>query len=251
MILTSIALVLLTAAAAGVPAIWLIRDQLDRQAWAQVEQGSLAAQALYEAQRNELDHLATLTAQRPTLHELLAQGDLEATQAYLQTLQEGSGLDLVLVCDDAGVAAQAGQALAHNLCAEEAIAGFHLYQDGPSSRAWLFASHPLETGATGAPGTVFVGTALDDGFAVQMRARTGLEHSLHLQGLQAEGQPLATSLTAPPVAACPDLELNREIFDLLNPEEFGITLSETFQIDPEASTCAIIVPHEEANYFNI
>ncbi|WP_228135706.1 hypothetical protein [Halarcobacter anaerophilus] len=30
---------------------------------------------------------------------------------------------------------------------------------------------------------------------------------------------------------------------MLNPEEFGVTLSETFQIDPEQSTCAIIVPH--------
>jgi 5-methyltetrahydrofolate--homocysteine methyltransferase len=56
---------------------------------------------------------------------------------------------------------------------------------------------------------------------------------------------------SPGYAACPDLELSREIFDLLNPEEFGVTLSETFQIDPEQSTCAIIVPHFKANYYNI
>jgi hypothetical protein len=46
MILSFVMLVLLTAAAAGLPVVWLIRDQLGRQAWAQVEQGSLAAQAL-------------------------------------------------------------------------------------------------------------------------------------------------------------------------------------------------------------
>jgi 5-methyltetrahydrofolate--homocysteine methyltransferase len=56
---------------------------------------------------------------------------------------------------------------------------------------------------------------------------------------------------SPGYAACPDLAQNRQIFNLLNPEKFGITLSETFQIDPEQSTCAIVVPHSEAKYFNI
>ena len=42
-------------------------------------------------------------------------------------------------------------------------------------------------------------------------------------------------------AACPDLELNRPLFNLLRPEEFGIELSETFQIHPEQSTSALVV----------
>ncbi len=56
---------------------------------------------------------------------------------------------------------------------------------------------------------------------------------------------------SPGYAACPDLAMNRTIFDLLKPEEFDIKLSETFQIHPEQSTCAIIVPNDEAKYFNI
>ncbi|MHC3993423.1 methionine synthase [Thiomicrolovo sp. ZZH C-3] len=51
--------------------------------------------------------------------------------------------------------------------------------------------------------------------------------------------------------ACPDLELNRPLFDLLKPEEFGIELSETFQIHPEQSTSAIVVHHKEATYYNV
>ena len=51
--------------------------------------------------------------------------------------------------------------------------------------------------------------------------------------------------------ACPDLELNRPLFDLLKPEEFGIELSETFQIHPEQSTSAIVVYHPEATYYNV
>ena len=56
---------------------------------------------------------------------------------------------------------------------------------------------------------------------------------------------------SPGYAACPDLAMNRQIFDLLKPEDFDIELSETFQIHPEQSTVAIIVPNKKANYFNI
>ncbi|MDD3324997.1 MAG: methionine synthase [Sulfurospirillaceae bacterium] len=51
--------------------------------------------------------------------------------------------------------------------------------------------------------------------------------------------------------ACPHLDDTRVIFDLLKPEEFGITLSETFQIHPEQSTTAIVMHHGEALYFNV
>ena len=56
---------------------------------------------------------------------------------------------------------------------------------------------------------------------------------------------------SPGYASCPDLAMNRTIFDLLKPEEFGVELSETYQIHPEQSTVAIIVPNKEAKYFNI
>jgi 5-methyltetrahydrofolate--homocysteine methyltransferase len=51
--------------------------------------------------------------------------------------------------------------------------------------------------------------------------------------------------------ACPALEDTKVIFDLLKPEEFGIHLSETFQIHPEQSTTAIVMHHKEALYFNV
>ncbi len=51
--------------------------------------------------------------------------------------------------------------------------------------------------------------------------------------------------------ACPDLEQNVPLFDLLKPEEQGIELSETFQIHPEQSTSAIVVYHPNATYYNI
>jgi len=49
--------------------------------------------------------------------------------------------------------------------------------------------------------------------------------------------------------ACPNLEDQEQLFRLLRPERIGVSLSEEFQLVPEQSTSAIIVPHPEAKYF--
>ena len=51
--------------------------------------------------------------------------------------------------------------------------------------------------------------------------------------------------------ACPDLEQNRVLFDILHPEEFGIELSETFQMHPEQTTSALVVHHPNATYYAV
>ena len=51
--------------------------------------------------------------------------------------------------------------------------------------------------------------------------------------------------------ACPDLEEQAKIWQLLQPERIGATLSEEFQIEPEQSTSALIVHHPDAHYFSI
>ncbi len=51
--------------------------------------------------------------------------------------------------------------------------------------------------------------------------------------------------------ACPNLEDQAKLFELLEPERIGVELSEEFQLDPEQSTSALIVHHPEAKYFNI
>ncbi len=51
--------------------------------------------------------------------------------------------------------------------------------------------------------------------------------------------------------ACPNLEDQTKIFELLKPERIGVELSEEFQLHPEQSTSAIIVHHPEAKYFNV
>jgi 5-methyltetrahydrofolate--homocysteine methyltransferase len=50
--------------------------------------------------------------------------------------------------------------------------------------------------------------------------------------------------------ACPDIEQQTQLCELLAPERIGVELSEEFQLHPEQSTSAIIVHHPEAKYFN-
>ncbi len=50
--------------------------------------------------------------------------------------------------------------------------------------------------------------------------------------------------------ACPDVEQQAVLVDLLEPGRIGVELSEEFQLHPEQSTSALIVHHPEAKYFN-
>jgi PAS domain S-box-containing protein len=193
MILSLIALVLLTAITAGAPAVWLIHDQLKRQAWAQVEQGRRATLALYAARQSDVTDLATLTAQRPTLRDLLAREEMPALPAYLDTLKMGAGLDLVQICDSEGrVVAQAGEWPPATACAATTERGFHVLAVDSASQAWLLGTHLIEVTANDVETRflVMVGIALDDVFAVQMRDQTGLEHTVLV-----DGDPAATSLS--------------------------------------------------------
>lgn len=50
--------------------------------------------------------------------------------------------------------------------------------------------------------------------------------------------------------ACPNLEDQAKIFELLEPEKnIGVRLTEGFHLEPEQSTNALIVHHPQAKYF--
>ncbi len=51
--------------------------------------------------------------------------------------------------------------------------------------------------------------------------------------------------------ACPNLEDQTKLFELLGGERIGVRLTEEYSLDPEQSTNAIIVHHPEARYFNV
>lgn len=51
--------------------------------------------------------------------------------------------------------------------------------------------------------------------------------------------------------ACPNLEDQALIMELLRPERIGITLTDEYELVPEQSTSALICHHPEARYFNV
>ncbi len=51
--------------------------------------------------------------------------------------------------------------------------------------------------------------------------------------------------------ACPNLEDQRKLFQLVPGEKIGVTLSDTLQMHPEQTTSAIIVHHPQAKYFGV
>jgi 5-methyltetrahydrofolate--homocysteine methyltransferase len=51
--------------------------------------------------------------------------------------------------------------------------------------------------------------------------------------------------------ACPNLEDQAKLFELLEPGDIGVELTEEFMLNPEQSTSAIVVHHPAAKYFNV
>jgi 5-methyltetrahydrofolate--homocysteine methyltransferase len=53
-------------------------------------------------------------------------------------------------------------------------------------------------------------------------------------------------------AAIPELADHKKVFALLGvPEAIGVTLTESYQLVPEQSTAAIVVPHPDTVYFAV
>jgi len=51
--------------------------------------------------------------------------------------------------------------------------------------------------------------------------------------------------------ACPDLEQQKILFELIRPEQIGVELTEGFMMEPEASVSALVFHHPDATYFSV
>ena len=169
-------LVLMTALAVGLPAIWLIEGQLDQQAWSQIDQAEGTAVSLYEKRFLELQNYAILTAQRPTLNSLLGANDIQALRSYLLTLQEGADLDLIDICQSNQT--NIGTHPFLSTCGYPPEGRFLLADISGSKQAWMIARSPIE----GTDSQVIVGQALNDSFTEEISDQIGLELVLFSQG---------------------------------------------------------------------
>ena len=179
-VLPMIALVILTALAVGIPAILVLQDQLEGQAQILSEQGNQTTHILITNRLNDLSYLAVLTTQRPTLHRLILEDDLEQLSPYLETLRQGAGLDAVLICQDSTqLILQVGIGLPPDACQGETPSE-NVFFDLSNRQGWLLASQTIPFELEGVD--VIVGISLNDQFAAQLAGETGLEQTLLFEG---------------------------------------------------------------------
>jgi PAS domain S-box-containing protein len=170
---TLIAVVVIIATAVGFPAVWVIRSQLNQQAWTQIYQGEKTTQALYQAQQNQINNLALLTAQRPTIQELFVNGDRDDLLNYLKVLQNGTLLDLIAICDSEQDTVTSTIPLSpETVCHDFLSPGFHGVSQDEVSQLWLSSANPIP----GWKKDVIVGIKIDGDFLMDMKEKTGLEH---------------------------------------------------------------------------
>jgi PAS domain S-box-containing protein len=170
----------LIALAIGLPALWLINRQFERQAWAQLGQGLRASEALYVARQSEVQGFSSLTAQRPTLRSLLRAQDVDALPEYLSTLQQAADLNLIAICSPGGgVVAATDESLAPQACSVEEGSAYLAFQ-APGGTSILLVAQSEITGEEVELGRVLVGRRLDDGFVQRLETETGLDQSVYL-----------------------------------------------------------------------
>ncbi len=97
-------------------------------------------------------------------------------------------------------------------------------------------------------------TELTEAYAELLHAR--IRRELGIQGKDLPGRALFAqgyqgSRYSYGYPACPDLEGNGPILDLLGGGEIGVRLSESHQMDPEYTTSALVAWHPQARYFSI
>lgn len=191
LIVAFVAITLVAALAAGAPAYWLIRSELERQAWSRVEDGHRVTGRLIDAESARLADLVRLTSERPTLQRLMMPDGIESLPAYLETIHSTTNLDFLTVTN------LRGQTLAGTELAEvqdrlnrSDIVILESGQPGQPGQPALVTTRRVIIVETGEQlGYVTGGVLIDDEFMAELKAETGLDQSMLIGG-----ERIATSL---------------------------------------------------------
>ena len=83
----------------------------------------------------------------------------------------------------------------------------------------------------------------------KIRQQWGIQEDLSFKQLvQTKYQGIRLSFGYP---ACPNLDDQQVIFNLLKPQEQGISLTESMMMEPEGSVSALVFSHPQAKYFSV
>jgi PAS domain S-box-containing protein len=182
----------------GLPTNLAMWRALENQVWLRVQDAQSATNGLYNAEVTRLKKLAGLIAGRPTLYNLIQQGDVAGMEPYLNSLKEESGnLDIVQVITP-GI--QAGDQLAGLPSPQVFLAGREPYAAdfitlGDPPRLFIVGVSQIQSSTEGdSPlGYVLVAREIKSDYMKTLEQQSGLAQSLIVGGRR-----VATSLPAAP-----------------------------------------------------
>lgn len=241
--------------------------------------GMLDERALFVGQwglkgaRGEYDAMAQSQGRprlRALLNETLAQGWLNAAVVYGYFPCVSEGNDLIILHHEGPLKGQERirftfprQSRDRRLCISDYftskdsgrtdVVAFHIVTMGSAvseATAKLFATNEYREYLELHGLSVQLTEALAEHWHARVREELNYrnEDSPELQAILDQGYRGSRYSFGYP--ACPDLEQQVQLCQLLEPGRIGVELSEEFQLHPEQSTSAIIVHHPEAKYFN-
>ncbi len=171
------ALVVFTTLSAGVPALWIARSQLQRQATEHLLAVQRATASLYTTHEGEISDRARLLAERPTFQQLATKGSAAEMAAYLEAFRVQSGIDYLVFCG------RRMQVTTGSSPVESCNLPFAPGYGIVGTVATLAVDIPLSTaGPEQAVDTILAGILIDDPFLGQMAANTESEQSVFAPG---------------------------------------------------------------------
>lgn len=159
----------------GVPTIEIINRQASLQSHLLLEQANLSTHAFLENEQSDLQNLALLISQRPTLIRLLDEMNRSALPAYFDTLGQGSNLDILLIClENDEIAVFTRSSPPAGLCSQDRRTGYAVSSSGDT--AYLFTSVDLDL--TRQPGDRVIAGKRLSAMLSTLQNKTGLVHFL-------------------------------------------------------------------------
>ncbi len=196
LLLSFVAVIVLAMLAVGLPALRLLENELERQATARVAQAASATEALYAARLREVEALARLAAERPTLYQLLSEGKVADLPPYLEAIRSTARLDGLAVLDGQGrLVAQvpATGAGVDFLTASQGLTPVQPITLAGRRALAVVARAPVQADDGSVVGAVVGLVYVDQAFLSDLKRETGVHHALFLDGEQ-----VATTLPALP-----------------------------------------------------
>ena len=163
--------------AIGVPVILLISQQSSSHAQRLLDQAVVASRAFLEQEKADIQSLALLFSQRPTLIRLLNEKDFSSLEGYLVTLRDGANVDLILICSDREEITGSEGNLSQ-LCQLDSQSGYAVLPSGDT--VYLYATADVSADGE-APYRVITGKHASS-ILTDLQKETGLLYFLLRQG---------------------------------------------------------------------